>query len=368
MHIESLKLYNFRNLKDQTVHFNPGANFIVGRNGQGKTNLVEAINILSIGRSFRTTSLDELVRWKEKACSVFATVNTNLGRIDLGVSIEGESRKAFLDGEQVEFVGAFLGKLLCISFSPTDIALVKGSPSERRKFVDKHMVDLDPLLMPALVEYHKALRNKNALLKRGVSEARALDTWSELLAAAALKIHLGRVQFLQDLQERAARIYTQFCGDDGALTFNLKSSAFSSDTPVSIEGLLERYQQVREREILFRASVIGPHRDEVHIELDGNPARAFASQGQSRSIVLSLKLGVLELLEERRNERPVILLDDVESELDAGRRRALVALIHERHCQTFITGTEAPRGEFPSPEMALELHISGGEIEARNQG
>ncbi|MBN8547684.1 MAG: DNA replication/repair protein RecF [Deltaproteobacteria bacterium] len=368
MHIESLKLYHFRNLKDQTVHFNAGANFIVGKNGQGKTNLVEAINLLSIGRSFRTTGLDELIRWKEKSCSVFATVNTSSGRIDLGVAIEGESRKAYLDGEQVEFVGAFLGKLLCISFSPTDIALVKGSPQERRKFLDKHMVDLEPQLMTALVDYHKALRNKNALLKAGVSDARALDTWNELLAAAALKIHLGRAQFLADLQDRAAKIYAKFSADDGAVTLGLKSSAFASETPVTIEGLLERYAQVRDREIHFRASAIGPHRDEVQIDLAGNPARAFASQGQSRSIVLSLKLAVLELLEQRRNERPVILLDDVESELDAARRAALVALIYERECQTFITGTEQHQGNLSSSQKALELIISGGEIESKNQG
>jgi DNA replication and repair protein RecF len=360
--ISALKLYNFRNLANQTVQFGAGANFIIGRNGQGKTNLVEAVNLLSLGRSFRTSSLAELIRWGEKACSVFATTETQSGTFELGIAVERESRKAYVNGDQVEFIASFLGRLICISFSPTDLALVKGSPHERRKFMDKHMVDLNPALMGVLVDYQRALRHKNALLKSGSHDVRQLDSWNELLATAALKIHLGRVDFLERVGERAATLYAAFSESDGGLSLHLKSSSASGEGPHSAETFLERFQSVRERELALRSTLVGPHRDEVQILLGEKPARAFASQGQSRSIVLSLKLAVLELLEERREESPVILLDDVESELDAGRRAALVKLIYERRCQTFITGTELPSGELLRAGESQQLEIEAGNI------
>ncbi len=365
MLIESLKLYNFRNLEDQTLAFCSGAHFIVGRNGQGKTNIVEAINLLSLGRSFRTSSLDDLIRWGAPACSVFARVNATAGSFDLGVAIEGESRKAYLDGDAVDFMGAFLGRLMCISFSPTDLALVKGAPQERRRFLDKHLVDLDPQLMPILVDYNKALRNKNALLKRGVSDPRMLDTWNVLLANTALKIHQARLEVLKALQEIAGEIYSRFSASDGALSLALKSSTFPADTPVTLEGALQRFEHVRDRELQFRASTIGPHRDDILIELGGNSARSFASQGQSRTIVLSLKLGVLELLERIRSEAPVILLDDVESELDSGRREALESLIRSHQSQIFVTGTSNPDSNLRAGREALELQIDGGKVSSR---
>lgn len=365
MHISSLRVYNFRNLQDQTITFSPGANFIIGMNGQGKTNIVEAINLLSIGRSFRTANLDELIRWKEKACSVFAQVVTTSGSIELGIALENEARKAFVDGQPAEFLGEFLGRLLCITFSPTDLALVKGSPQERRKFVDKHMVDLEPPLMSCLVDYHKALRNKNALLKKGVQDGRQLDAWNEMLAKSALAIHHGRSAFLSEVESRAQRLYAEFSQADGVLSLRLRSSFFSAESEATVETILERYRAVRERELLLRSSVVGPHRDEILIELGGNPARAFASQGQARSIVLALKLAILGLIEDKREEAPIILLDDVESELDESRRAALVRLIYERKCQTFITGTEDPQTTNLPATESLRLRIDSGHIESQ---
>lgn len=363
MHIESLKLYNFRNLEDCTVSFSPGANFIIGPNGQGKTNLVEAINLLSLGRSFRTVTLRDLIRWKADACSVFADVCSSSGNFQLGIAIDGESRKAYLNGEQVDFMGDFLGRLMCISFSPTDLALIKGSPQERRKFIDKHLVDLDPHVMTTLVEYHRALRNKNVVLKGGVSDARMLDSWNTLLAENAVKIHNARVTFIERLQELVNSIYQRFSKNDGEVTMRLKSSIFPAELPATVEMATTRLEHARDREILIRSSAIGPHRDEIVIELGGKSARAFASQGQSRTLVLAMKLSVLELLEKERSESPIILLDDVESELDSSRRRALEELVRTHRCQIFVTGTSLPQGGYMGARTALELHIQNGRVE-----
>lgn len=343
MHLESLRLYNFRNLKDQTVFFAPGANFFYGKNGQGKTNFVEAVAFLATGRSFRTSKFAELICHNKKQASVFAKVLADNNSFEIGMAIEDDSRSALIDGKRVDLLTAIMGKLLAVSFSPSDLSLVRGAPQERRRFLDKHMVDFRPVLLSSVVDFHKALKSKNKMLREGVTDLRMYETWNSILAEKSLTIFGARSEFLKQLEDKASAFYNEFSNLDGELKLSLKSNIGSeSYQEINQTTVFERIMSAHERDLRNCSSVIGSHRDEVIITLGGEPVRSFASQGQARSVVLSLKLAVVELLEENRADSPVVLLDDVESELDQNRRNLLIDLIFRRERQVFMTGTQAP--------------------------
>lgn len=351
MYIERLKLFHFRNLTDQVIDFPKGVTLILGDNGQGKTNLVEAISLLATTKSFRTSNQRELIRWGETEGSVFADINTSLGIQTLGITLQGNSRAALVNNEASPMAD-FVGRLVCVSFSPTDISLVKGQPLTRRRFLDKHLVDLTPHLIRHLVAYQRALRSRNVLLKGQNIDIDKLFPWERILAEEGALILNARLKFVEKLEHRTAAIIKEFCTRE-EITLGLKS--FDKDSvEIKAEDLLLRFEREREREIAHRSTLVGPHRDDLMIALNGKDSRAFASQGQSRSIVLALKLAVIELLEEEREDAPIVLLDDVDSELDRTRRRALFLHVFNKSRQVFITGTEA---RIESEEIKVSPHI-----------
>lgn len=360
MYIEWLKLYNFRNIADGIYRFSPGLNLICGRNGQGKTNLVEAINILGTGRSFRTQSVAELVRWGQQEASVFALVKGDVTDVELGVAVADGSRAAFVNGDKVRSLTDFVGRLLAVTFSPTDLAIIKGSPQGRRKFLDRHTVDLEPNLMASFLDYNRALRSKSALLKRGDVETEALEPWNVILARAAAPIIRARRLVLKALEERADEFYRAIARDDGRVTLALETDV-SGDDPTA-EDVFLQLAAVTSREKRYKSAVLGPHRDDIIVSLDGRDARAFASQGQARSLVLALKLGVIALLEAQRHESPIVVLDDVDSELDQSRCDALFELVYEAKRQVFVTGTDRDRAARRRPGECAEWEIVSGAI------
>ena len=340
MYIKKLRLYNYRNLNDCEVEFAPGINFFVGKNGQGKTNLVESLSFLSHTKSFRTTKIKELIRWGTAECSVFGTLQREDGEYEIGVSIEGKTKRVYINGETVRKLSDYVGQLLCVSFSPTDLSLVKGAPGERRRFVDRHLVELNPKLLDQFVTYSRALKNKAALLKEGVTDEKQYESWNHLLAETAHVIEKERLKFIATLELAAREYYQHFSSVDGELSLALESKLVEGSATPSKEEIIALLNEALQREIRQRKVVLGPHRDDLRINLGEIDSRAYASQGQTRSIVLALKLGVLALLEEHTGEAPVVLLDDVDSELDSERRRSLFELVSKVERQIFITGTE----------------------------
>ncbi len=339
MYLKSLRPYQFRNLEDRSVTFESGVNVIVGQNGQGKTNLVEAIYLLALTKSFRTSDSSELIRWGEKSASIFGVVAGSAGDVELGVAIEERGRGFYLNGQKLKTVTNFLGHFIGVCFSPTDLALLQGAPAGRRKFLDKHIADLTPAHMGSLLTYNRALQNKNKLLKEGIHNPALLDSWNQILAKEALRIVQEREEFVTLLQAKAGKIYAEFCDGDGTLTLGLSTNIKSGLR--SPEALLSEYERYKGREIAIGNALLGPHRDDLTVTLGSRDARAFASQGQCRSIVLALTLGVIELLEARRGESPVVLLDDVNSELDKKRSDAFFSLVLQQNRQIFVTGTDA---------------------------
>lgn len=342
MFVSKVSFYNYRNLADQSFEFHNGPVYITGRNGNGKTNLVEGIYLLSGSRSFRTNSQSELLKWGTKEASVFGSVVAEDGRQELGISFSPAGRKAHRNGDQLSSVSDLVGCCGVISFSPSDLSLVKGAPAGRRKFLDRHMVDLAPSFLSTIMGYQRALASKNSLLKQGTADEQQLVSWDELLTDYSVKLVDNRLKFIETLFNSARSFHSQFAESDGELELLLESDFMSSEGVMSPAQVKDRYQKARSRELMLRSSVIGPHKDDIAITLSGIDSRAYASQGQSRSIVLALKLGVIDMLQQSLGEAPIIILDDVDSELDESRTELLYKALVDKKRQVFITGTEKP--------------------------
>jgi DNA replication and repair protein RecF len=341
LYISKLRLYQFRNLVDQSIELNSGAVFITGDNGNGKTNLVESLYLLSGSRSFRTNSSSEFVKWGCDRCSVFGTAVSQHGEYELGLIFHPGKREGIINGDPVSSFSDFLGKIAVIAFAPTDLAVVKGSPQGRRKFLDRHMVDRSPSLLKVLISYQRALANKSAVLKESGATPEKLAPWNALLAEYGAILVRERVSFLADLEHRAAQYHESYAASDGSLTLTLESD-FNKKGVLDVDGIRNLLDSLSAREIAQRMAVSGVHRDDVMIALGGADARSFASQGQTRSTVLSLKLGVIDMVEASIGESPIVLLDDVDSELDGDRGARLFGVLLQKQRQILVTGTGKP--------------------------
>ena len=366
MCIRALKLYNFRNLVDQNLSFSEGTNFIVGKNAQGKTNLIEAIHLLSATRSFRTSIWREMIRWGETSASVFGEIESaqlEAAAYQLGLTLSPEGREGYLNGQRTALLTGFYGKLSTITFSPTDIALVTGGPQVRRRFVDRHLADFDPRFIREMLTYTHALKNKNELLKDGIEDDMLLDPWDKVMAESAYQIEKGRLLFLERLAHKAGAILKNFGESDGKLSIQLSTGLKPHDlaSPDAVYGAIKA---VRRKEQIYKTSLIGPHRDEILFTLGGKAARAFASQGQARSLTLALKLAVIELLEEEKEKSPVLLLDDVDAELDDERAQTLFAFALQPVRQVFITGISLREDLLKQAHNLQIMKVEDGVIKA----
>lgn len=340
MYLKHLRVSGFRNLAEQSIDFSPGITFISGKNGEGKTNLLEAIYVLSLSKSYRTSKRQELIQWDTQKAAVFGIVSDALNEVSLAVGIEKGSRNLFVNGTKVPSVLEYLGYLTTITFSPSDLALVKGAPSLRRKFLDKHINDLNPKLMRHFLSFNKALAHKSALLREGRADFNSLDSWNVIMAQSAYIISEERKSLVSKLQAQVNQVANRIGAVDGDIEIELESNIRDEVFQNGWKGVFEFLRKASSQEKERKRVLFGPHRDEMIIKLHGTDSRAFASQGQTRSLVLSLKFALLEIIEEEKGESPVLLLDDVDSELDEERRQALLQAIFSKERQVIITGTD----------------------------
>jgi DNA replication and repair protein RecF len=356
--LEKCKLYNFRNLSNGEVLFAPGVNLIHGNNGQGKTNLIEAIYLLSQGRSLRAHKLSELIKHGEKEGSVFGLVRSKLGEIQLGVVVRDGHREIYKNGDKQRSLATIIGEMPCVCFTPDDLAIVKSSPDNRRSFVDKHIIDIDKNLAKNFLSFQKAIKNKTATLKSEYIQPDLIKPWNKIIAENAEVIIKARRNFIGSLSSFATERFSYFAPSDPQISLGWEESINleSSESATGIENFLNDNIG---REIAARAALFGPHRDDLIIYIGDHHARSFASQGQCRSIVLSLMIGVIDLIELSRGDSPLILLDDVDSELDQSRRGKLFELLFSAPRQLFISGTSFR--ELPKSESLLKINVNNGE-------
>ena len=365
MKLRRIVLDGFRNYTDFTTDFSPGVNVIWGENAQGKTNLLEAIGFLSGARSHRARGDKELISFHRDRGTITAEV-TSRGR-DCLLEVQlfrGARRRLSVNHVKCKTAAELGGIVQTVLFCPEDLALIKAGAAERRSFLDHAICQLRPRYAEALAQYSKLLDHKTRILRDWEKHPSLLDVledFNEAMArAGALVIHY-RAHFVRKLAEKAAQIQTEFSGGRETLALHYATVSTVRDPlgpTVELYKDLRRHQDSHAKaERDARSCLSGPHKDDLMARINGQPARQYASQGQTRTAALSLKLAERELFREDTGQWPILLLDDVLSELDARRQDFVLRRITGG--QVILTGCEAPDGSFPEGRT---LHIVQGKL------
>lgn len=352
MWVSQLQLTNFRNYARLQLQPDAGLCVLTGDNAAGKTNVLEAVFLCALGRSHRTSRDAELIRESEQAGAVALTLHTRGGTRSISCKLmAGERKRVLIDGTALSRSGELLGCLNVVMFAPEDLMLVKGCPGERRRFLDMEISQLRPAYYYTLQQYNVALKQRNALLK-AEAETALLEPWDEQLSRLGAAITAERAQFLSELGGIASRLHVQLSGGRETLLLAYQPNLPDVEPDRLAAAMRERLFDALERDRFRGSTSVGPHRDDVAMALDGSDVRVYGSQGQQRTVVLSLKLSELQIMRQLRGESPVLLLDDVFSELDRRRQRMLLDAV--QGCQTFLTCTHL---EELSAAGALQMQV-----------
>ncbi|HWA10322.1 MAG TPA: DNA replication and repair protein RecF [Opitutaceae bacterium] len=341
MRLRKLTLRHFRNVGLATLEFSGRRQFLVGANGQGKTNLLEATGFLTALRSFRATDNRLLIGHGQPLAALACELeHERLGDTRVTIKLRPDGKELWCDQQRVTRLADHLGKFPTVVFSSQDLQLVRGAPAGRRRWLDLTLAAMDANYLRALQTYSRALAERNSLLKRGNATDAELAAFEEVLAPAAADLIGRRAAGLQALGATLASAYARLGGDaePAALVY---APDFAEP---SAEILRARLEGGRARDRQFRATLAGPHRDDFRLEVRRREAKDFASEGQQRSLVLALRLAQAAWFEERSGVRPVLLADDVLGELDPERRRRFWAAI-DPAAQLIATGTKLPDAE-----------------------
>ena len=349
MRIKSLKLLYFRNYLSMNIDVHPSLNVLVGNNANGKTNIIESIFCLALGRSYRTKSDSECIMFGETATAMSCVVNKNDKNLDIMLGISNKGKSAKIAGVKKTKLTDFVGELNVVLFSPEDLQLVKGSPSLRREFINREFYQFSRIYHKYYLMYQHLLKQRNSYLKdmrknpKDEMSLAYLETLTSQLAKVAIYITKERVSFVQDISELTYKNMMNISNGQESLKIRYKSSVLESlniaditDEGFTEENLTKVMMKKFFDDIMRGSTKIGPHQDDLEFYINDLDAKMYASQGQQRSIVLSLKLAEINYLKSKTGTYPVLLLDDVLSELDKNRQLKLVDAINE-NVQTFIT-------------------------------
>ena len=348
MFIKKIMLKNFRNYHNTSLSFHPHVNIIIGDNAQGKTNLVEAIYTLAFGKSFRTSQDKELILIDALFTHISADVQKKNELIKMDFKFNSKQKKEIkINDLPLKKLAELIGRFNVVIFSPEDLQLVKGSPSIRRKYMDKSISQIFPNYYHLLIEFNKILKQRNNLLKSSYNKTPSKDMiliWDEQLAKVATKIIKYRFDFLNQLKITSEKIHKEISHD----LEKLEIIYLSNYLPKNLEdenlydkiynGILVLLKDRLSLDLKRGYTSVGPHRDDLNFIINGIESKKFASQGQVRTIALSLKLSEISIIKNSLDENPILILDDVLSELDPIRQNQLIKYISD--LQTFITTTE----------------------------
>ncbi len=335
MHLRTLYLQNFRLYSEAAFDFTPGINTISGPNASGKTTVLEAIYLLMTGRSFRTAQLGDLIRQGSPYFYVEAAFLKHEVEQRIKISYDGKERKIFFNSSPCRSPSDLLGLLQGALVTPDDAALVKGAPALRRQYLDMQLAQVDPLYVHHLTRYHRAMRQRNCLLK--AKNGNGIESWESEMAKAAAYVSLHRAKAIQELQAISRPLQEKLSGSDAALSLKYQTAApLQSDLAFYYSEL---YRKNRRREMDLGMTLHGPHKDDIAILLGEQEARHFGSEGQQRSCVAALRLAEWERLKQQSNELPLMLIDDFGISLDNERKERLMQHIAQLS-QVFLTSTE----------------------------
>lgn len=370
MQLNRLTLQGYRNYERLSLNTSAGVNILVGPNAQGKTNLLEAIHVLALTKSHRTSKDKELIGWNQPFARIRAELTRKYGDISMELQLSPQGKRAKVNELEQRKLSGFVGTINVVLFAPEDLDIVKGAPGVRRRFMDMEIGQVHPGYLHDLQQYQKIMQQRNNYLK-STDLARAsqamLDVWNEQLAASGVKMMQKRKTFIHKLQGWAEKIHRGITGGDELLTVEYRPSfggsedGASQDEAYLFEHFMLKLTQGKEQEFRRGMTLAGPHRDDLAFFINGKDVQSFGSQGQQRTAALSLKLAELELMREEIGEYPLLLLDDVLSELDQQRQTHLIETFQSR-VQTFITTTGLESVNMNRLHDAAVYEVRNGEI------
>lgn len=339
MYIKNLSLLNFRNYNELNIELSSGVNIFIGDNAQGKTNVIESIYYCSLGKSHRTNKDKELINWDKQDAYIklFAITERLNKKIEIKIFKDGK-KGIRINSIKINKISELIGVFNVVIFSPEDLKIVKDSPSYRRRFLDIELSKLDNKYYYNLVQYNKVLDEKNSLLRK-YSEKMTdmMDVYDDQLSSYGAFIIKERLKYIEKLNLKGKNIHEQITSEKESIEFKYLTTVV--DLSNVKEDLRIKLLKNRARDIERRTTSIGPHRDDFSININNIDTRSFGSQGQQRTSVLTIKFSSLEIIKDEIGEYPVLLLDDVLSELDLSRQKYILNSI--KNVQTIITCTDA---------------------------
>ncbi len=381
MKLKKLKLVNYRNYENFEGNFDHLKTIIIGQNAQGKTNILEAISLLATAQSDRAERDSDLVFWNKEHALIFAEIQTGIGRdqsllnIALQINPGGRRKLKINDVSKKAPLADLLGNFFAVMFSCEDMYLIRGAPSSRRKWIDSILFQLNSRYHKLTQDYQKSITQKNSLLKQafetGLSRKALkdqLEIWNEQIVNCGSEILETRLKFLEDIHPITKDFQKNISKQNENLELIYNSTIYDHGLSMQIDDIetIKRLFNLKltgsfEAEVARGQSLIGPHRDDLTFLINSKEAKSFASQGQQRSIVLAIKLAELKVIEERKGEIPVLLLDDVFAELDESRQNFLLHNLPE-NIQTFLTTTHISNLQKEFLKGAQILEIKNGQV------
>ena len=361
MIIKSIELTNFRNYDSLSLEFDKGTNILYGDNAQGKTNVLEAIYLSSITKSHKGSKDQDIIKFGENEAHLrtYLEKDVDTYKVDMHLRRSG-SKVIAVNGQKLKKAAGLLGLLNVVFFSPEDLSIIKNGPSERRRFIDMELCQLDSFYLYNLNNYNKIVNQRNKLLKdiyTNYSLKDTLDIWDSQLISYGSKIIERRVAFINQLNEIIYDIHKKLSGDKEEILIKYEPN-------VLIDDFEKKLKKNQEKDIKLKMTTVGPHRDDICIDVNGIDIRKFGSQGQQRTAALSLKLSEIELVKKITKDTPVLLLDDVLSELDSNRHKYLLDSIG--NIQTIITCTGLDDFVNDRFEINKLFKVSNGKIVGGN--
>lgn len=370
MYIERLKLNGYRNYEQVDLQFSKNINVFIGENAQGKTNVMEAIYVLAMAKSHRTSNDKELIRWDAEYGKIEGEVQKKYGKLPLELTISKKGKKAKANHLDQGRLSDYIGQMNVVMFAPEDLNVVKGSPQLRRRFLDMEIGQISPVYLHDLSAFQKILKQRNHILKKNQGkknvEDLSFDIFTEQYITAAVKVIKKRFEFMKLLQQWAAPIHHGISRELESLEIKYKSVSGMEatwDTTQMEQYLLDKLKEQKNREFERGISLIGPHRDDLQFFVNGYDVQTYGSQGQQRTTALSLKLAEIELIKQEVGEAPILLLDDVLSELDDFRQSHLLNTI-KGDVQTFVTTTSVEGIDHNTIREAKMFHVKQGSVDS----
>ena len=367
MYIKELKIKDFRNYEVLDLEFDKKVNIILGSNAQGKTNLMESIYISSFGRSFRTSRDTDMIRFGKDQARINMIFNKDIGDVEIDILLNKDHKKSVkVDGNRIKKTSQLLDNVYIVIFSPDDLKIVKDEPEKRRKFIDKELCQIKTSYYSNLSNYKKVLLERNTYLKEINVDPSMLDIWDMQLAEYGAKIMIQRKAFIDQISDTSCEIHKGITNNKEILSIKYDPNIeYNDDLEIQKKIFYEKLKSSFDNDLRMRTTTKGPHKDDIEffIKTDDNiiNVRNFGSQGQQRTAALSLKLAEIDIIKKETGEYPILLLDDVMSELDLERQEYLIKTLS--FSQLFITTAEMQDKlieEFPD---AAIFRVEKGNVE-----